>query len=303
MASPTQWTWVWVNSGSWWWTGWPGVLCFMGSQRIGHDWATELNWTYLTNAKRCPMVLPLGQVSQSTYGFLKTNSDLLRTVEAKKGGPDEGKLAFCTGSIKAHRGETLGRPEGHKECWREKTDCQSGDFLVITALTVRRGQISTELFSEGSACRQCFIVYPVPGSNLAWVHAFVFRLSPSWTLSSSLTGLLWFPGQARLVLASEALNWPCCSFSRTQLKYDQRGLLWLLISRTFYAFSLSSSSPLFFNFLYTVQYILHMHVFICSLFLPIRSSTRADFHFIKCYNPSPWNSGWYRVGTHYLLYG
>ena len=45
MASPTQWTWVWVNSGSWWWTGRPGVLQFMGSQRVGHDWVTELNWT------------------------------------------------------------------------------------------------------------------------------------------------------------------------------------------------------------------------------------------------------------------
>ena len=45
MASLTQWAWVWVNSGSWWWTGRPGVLQFMGSQRVGHDWATELNWT------------------------------------------------------------------------------------------------------------------------------------------------------------------------------------------------------------------------------------------------------------------
>ena len=44
MASLTQWTWVWVDSGSWWWTGRPGVLWFMGSQRVGHDWATELNW-------------------------------------------------------------------------------------------------------------------------------------------------------------------------------------------------------------------------------------------------------------------
>ena len=44
MASLTRWTWVWVNSGSWWWTGRPGVLWFMGSQRVGHDWATELNW-------------------------------------------------------------------------------------------------------------------------------------------------------------------------------------------------------------------------------------------------------------------
>ena len=39
----TRWTWVWVNSGSWWWTGRPGVLWFMGSRRVGHDWATELN--------------------------------------------------------------------------------------------------------------------------------------------------------------------------------------------------------------------------------------------------------------------
>ena len=45
MASLTQWTWVWVNSGSWWWTGRPGVLRFMGSQRVGHDWVTDLNWT------------------------------------------------------------------------------------------------------------------------------------------------------------------------------------------------------------------------------------------------------------------
>ena len=44
MASPTQWTWVWVSSRSWQWTGRPGVLQVMGSQRVGHDWATELNW-------------------------------------------------------------------------------------------------------------------------------------------------------------------------------------------------------------------------------------------------------------------
>ena len=43
MASQIRWTWVWVKSGSWWWTGRPGVLQFMGSQRVRHDWATELN--------------------------------------------------------------------------------------------------------------------------------------------------------------------------------------------------------------------------------------------------------------------
>ena len=44
MASLTQWMWVWVTSGSWWWTGRLGVLQSMGSQRVGHDWVTELNW-------------------------------------------------------------------------------------------------------------------------------------------------------------------------------------------------------------------------------------------------------------------
>ena len=45
MASLTGWTWVWVNSGSWWWTGRPGVPRFMGLQGIRHHRATELNWT------------------------------------------------------------------------------------------------------------------------------------------------------------------------------------------------------------------------------------------------------------------
>ena len=47
MASPTWWMWVWVNSGRWWWTGRPGVLRFIGSQRVGHSWAAELNWDCL----------------------------------------------------------------------------------------------------------------------------------------------------------------------------------------------------------------------------------------------------------------
>ena len=44
VASLTQRTWIWASSGSWWWTGKPGVLQSMGSQRVGHDWVTELNW-------------------------------------------------------------------------------------------------------------------------------------------------------------------------------------------------------------------------------------------------------------------
>ena len=55
MASPVQRTWVWVNSRSWWWTGRPGMLQFMGSQRVWHDWTTELKWT------ECPRVLSISE--------------------------------------------------------------------------------------------------------------------------------------------------------------------------------------------------------------------------------------------------
>ena len=70
MASPTQWTWVWVNSRNWWWTGRPGVLQFMGSQRVRHDWATELNWTYTILGYHTELFQCLQISLCSTYSFL-----------------------------------------------------------------------------------------------------------------------------------------------------------------------------------------------------------------------------------------
>ena len=71
MASPTRWAWVWVNSGSWWWTGRPGVLRFMGSQRVGHDWATELNWwlvmLIIFSCAYWPSVIFLGKMSIQVF--------------------------------------------------------------------------------------------------------------------------------------------------------------------------------------------------------------------------------------------
>ena len=64
MASPTWWMWVWVNSVSWWWTGRPGVLRFMGSQRVGHDWATDLIWSD-------PIRLCRFQMNNIVFLFLK----------------------------------------------------------------------------------------------------------------------------------------------------------------------------------------------------------------------------------------
>ena len=60
MASPTRWAWVWVISGSWWWTGRPGMLHSTGSQRVEHNWVTELNWT------EDPTILLLGIYPEET---------------------------------------------------------------------------------------------------------------------------------------------------------------------------------------------------------------------------------------------
>ena len=68
MASPTQWLWVWVSSGSWWWTGKPGVLQSMRSQRVGHDWATELNWMY-TMCYHCCKCLRYNSFNLSLRSF------------------------------------------------------------------------------------------------------------------------------------------------------------------------------------------------------------------------------------------
>ena len=65
LASPTWWTWVWVDSRSWWWTGRPCVLRFMGLQTVGHDWATELNWKILASLKNwCTLECLLWQQPQ-----------------------------------------------------------------------------------------------------------------------------------------------------------------------------------------------------------------------------------------------
>ena len=89
MASLTEWKWVWVNPGSWWWTGRPGMLQSMGSQRVGHNWATELNWRFChsffflkrrqTHAHRGPYKLTISY----NKGFLSDLNSLL--LYLKKG--------------------------------------------------------------------------------------------------------------------------------------------------------------------------------------------------------------------------
>ena len=83
MASLTQWMWIWVNSGSWWWTGRPSVLRFMGSQRVGYAWATALNWTVLQvllltpfcrsedldTKSKCRLLTTLGGIQTQLYQY------------------------------------------------------------------------------------------------------------------------------------------------------------------------------------------------------------------------------------------
>ena len=76
MASLTQWTWVWVNSGSWCWTGRPGVLRFTGSQRVGHDWATELtDWHINRSFKLTYLKTYTSKLNWAIYINIKTSEE------------------------------------------------------------------------------------------------------------------------------------------------------------------------------------------------------------------------------------
>ena len=90
MASLTQWTWVWVNSRSWWWTGRPGVLWFMGSQRVGHDWVTELNCTCIlhegTEGFRDESNMALASQNHQTGPSIPLECLLLVPIEARAAG-------------------------------------------------------------------------------------------------------------------------------------------------------------------------------------------------------------------------
>ena len=109
MASPTRWTWVWVNSGNWWWTGRPGVLQFIGSQRVGHDWVTELNWAGLQDfwtSLRSPNIIhslisaafPIAVLSSSKYASLVSSSKPLepRLVISAKRSPPPRSLSWLS---------------------------------------------------------------------------------------------------------------------------------------------------------------------------------------------------------------
>ena len=85
MASWTQWTWVWVNSRSWWWMARPGVLQSVGSQRVGYDWATKLNWIhfeliFVYGVRKCSSFIILQVVDQFSQNHLLKKLSFLHCI-------------------------------------------------------------------------------------------------------------------------------------------------------------------------------------------------------------------------------
>ena len=122
MASPTRWTWVWVNSRSWSWTGKPGMLRFMGSQRVGHNWVTELtDWlTDLQEHKNSWSLRLRELVTSLSFGF---------TDKAKNSALTQQKLGKFLFSFQETK---IGRmyENGPTICWLQETHLRSKDKQI-----------------------------------------------------------------------------------------------------------------------------------------------------------------------------
>ena len=133
MASPTQWTWVWVNSGSWWKTGRPGLLQSVGSQRVGHDWATELNWH-------------VEQVNWScALSFLQSNCWMLKAFTPRFFLPRVPYGALCMPILSGRNRGGLGWEGtwgfGNELLW----DCILHVLLAMAELSFQLAPVSTSL--------------------------------------------------------------------------------------------------------------------------------------------------------------
>jgi len=109
MASPTQWTWVWASSGSWWWTGKPGMLQFLGSQRVGHDWVTELQQIHNADTQCTESQREAKEQKRNFYvsSFLAIKYEFYFT----------GWICF----------------QAHPGCWRHTVPCSCGTEVSISS--------------------------------------------------------------------------------------------------------------------------------------------------------------------------
>ena len=126
MTSLTQWTWLWASSRSWWWTGKPGMLQSMGSQRVGHDWATELNWCTTGGFPGGSD----GKESTCIVGDLGSIPGLGRSPE---GGHRNPLQHSCLENLPGQRNLVGYSPWGHKESYTTERLCTAYVQLVETA--------------------------------------------------------------------------------------------------------------------------------------------------------------------------
>jgi len=153
MASLTRWTWVSVNSGSWWWTGRPGVLRFMGSQRVGHDWATDLIWSEVKVTQLCltfcdPMGIPQVRIlewvtfnfSRGTFPTQESNPGLAHCRRVPSLGledPLEKEMATYS-SILAYRISWMEEPGGLQSIGSQRVGHNWSDWARTCGLTKQR---------------------------------------------------------------------------------------------------------------------------------------------------------------------
>ena len=178
IASLTRWTWVWVNSRSWWWTGRPGVLQLMGWQRVRHNWATELNWT-----------------EKSTYTWYYIS--IWKMLCISLGFPDSsvGKESTCNAWVrKIHwRRDRLLTPVFlgfHRGSAGKESACNTGDLGSVPGLGRHPGQgKGYPLQYSGLENTMACIVHGVTESDVTFtftfalvllVHRFLSYKSPSF---------------------------------------------------------------------------------------------------------------------------
>ena len=183
MALLTRWTWVWVNIGSWCWTERPGVLHFMGSQRVRHDWVTELYWTELM----CMCMLILGKE-------MATHSSILAPTH-QKGGLN---LYHQFRSV-----QLLSRVQLFATPWI--TARQASLSITISQSSLRLTSI--ELVMQSShliLCRPLFLLPPIPPSIRVFSNesTLPLRWPKNWSFSFSI-----IPSKEHPKLNSFRMDW------------------------------------------------------------------------------------------------
>ena len=199
MASLTQWAWVWVNSRSWWWTGRPGVLWFTGSQRVGHDWTTELNWTerHFQWSLSLPSILFLSRNRARILAQCPPTWRRWPWYPNKLQWVYKGKLWANTGSDSTWLGKCGGSPKGQKDFLKGVTSYSYISFIkhvehcidiecICTMIAVVQSLSCVQLFVTLMDCRTTGfpVLHYLPEVAQTHIHWVNDAIQPSHLLSS-----------------------------------------------------------------------------------------------------------------------